>query len=237
MSFTMDIPRTPGLKTISSDLLGQSRTLTPLLFLIYTPLLLLLVTLVIANLVTDIPMRWFFIDPVAEFNAPMYIGLVSNFGVLCWGAAASVCLFGGWLSIKSGNHRTNAWFLISAGLISTILMLDDLYLLHEEVLPDHAFIPQKLVFVGYGVMVLAFLIRFRDTIFQSDYLLLILAFGFFAISVGVDLFVEPEEFTIFGGFPGRHIIEDGFKLLGIATWSVYLIRTSMQKVAPLVRTQ
>ena len=148
---------------------------------------------------------------------------------------AAVCLFGGWLTFQSGNHRETAWFLTCAGLISAMLMLDDLYLFHEEVFEDHLFIPQEFVFLAYGGMVLGLLIRFRKLILNTDYLLLLLAFGFLAISIAVDVFVEPEEFTVFGNIPGRHIIEDGFKLLGIATWSVYFVRTSTQLVAPLVR--
>jgi hypothetical protein len=215
-------------------LTAQLQQLMPLLFAIYIPLLLGLAALVAIYLIAEIPLRIFFIDPVSEFNAPMYVGLVSNFGVLLWGAAASTSLFGGWLAFKSRKNRESAWFLICFGLISTLLMLDDLYLLHEEVIEDHLHIPQKFVFVAYGVLVLGLLIRFRKIIFDSDFSLLYLAFGFLAISVAVDLFVTPEEFFIFGGFPGRHIIEDGFKLLGIATWSVYFTRTSFQKVSPLL---
>jgi hypothetical protein len=166
----------------------------------------------------------------------MYIGCVSNFGVLMWGAAASVCIFGGWLAFKCVNHREIAWFLLCAGLVSMMLMLDDLFLLHEEVIEDHLFIPQKFVFAAYGAIVLWLLIRFRKTILESDYMLLFLSFVFFSLSVGIDLFVEPEDFTIFGGFPGRHIIEDGFKLLGIASWSVYFVRTCFQKITPLLKT-
>ena len=66
-------------------LLIQSRKLIPLLLLIYIPLLLGMAVLVAIYLIADIPLRTFFIDPVSEFNAPMYVGLVSNFGVLLWG--------------------------------------------------------------------------------------------------------------------------------------------------------
>lgn len=231
----MNTPQHPKPKTDLQSIGSQLKQLTPFMFLFYTPILLGLAGLVAVYLIADIPMRLFFIDPVAEFNAPMYIGLISNLGVLLWGAAASVCLFGGWLCLQSEGHREKGWFLTCAGLISAMLMLDDLYLLHEEVIEDHLFIPQEFVFLAYGVMVLCLLVRFRKLILSTDYLLLLLAFVFLATSIAVDVFVKPEEFTVFGDIPGRHIIEDGFKLLGIATWSVYFVRTSMQLVAPLVR--
>jgi hypothetical protein len=228
--------RIPDREAIVSNAIAQIHRKKLLLSLIYIPILMGLTTLVIVHLLTGIPLRWFFIDPVAEFNAPMYIGLVSNFGVLLWCAAASVCLFGGWLALIRTGHRESALFLICAGLVSSLLMLDDLYLLHEEVLPDHLFIPQKLVFAGYGCLILTFLFRFRQIILTTDFMLLFIAFGFFAISVFVDLFVTPEEFFIFGSLPGRDLIEDGFKFLGIVTWALYFISTCRQQVAPLLAT-
>jgi len=232
----MDQLSQPNLRNILDRGVAQLPKLLPLMLAIYVPILLGIGVLIGMYLVAEIPLRLFFIDPVAEFNSPMYIGLVSNFGVLLWGAAAAVCLFGGWLTLKSKRHQEQAWFLICAGSISAMLMLDDLYLLHEEVIEDHLHISQKFVFAAYGVMVLALLIRFQKIVLSSDFMLLVFAFGFFAISIAVDLFVHPEEFVIFGSLPGRHIIEDGFKLLGIATWAAYLVRTSAQKVLPLIRT-
>ena len=116
-------------------------------------------------------------------------------------------------------------------------MFDDLFLLHEEVIEDHLHIHQMFVFAAYGAMVLWLLVRFRDLIAGTDFILLVFSLLFFAISVVVDLFVKPEEFFIFGSFPGRHIVEDGFKLLGIATWSTYFIRTSIQRVSPLIKPE
>lgn len=230
-------PETPEALDPMNRLMTQARQLIPLLLVIYIPLLSGMAVLVAIYLIADIPLKTFFIDPVSEFNAPMYVGLVSNFGILLWGAAASTCLFGGLSIFKCEQHRESAWFLVGFGFISMLLMLDDLYLLHEEVIEDHLHIPQKFVFAVYGIIVSGLLIRFRRLILESDFLLLILAFALLAISVAVDLFVTPEEFVIFGGFPGRHIIEDGFKLLGIATWSVYFARTSFQKVSPLIRLE
>jgi hypothetical protein len=213
----------------------QLASLIPWLLLIYVPILVGLSAIVVVYLNTDIPPRIFFIDPVSEFNAPMYVGLLSNFGVLLWGAAASVCLFGGWLALNSSVNRESGWFLICAGLISAMLMFDDLYLLHEEVFEDHLFIHQKFVILTYVALVLMFLVRFRNLILSTDFVLLLIAFGFLALSVLVDLLVTPEEFTLLGGLPGRHLVEDGLKLTGIATWSFYLIRTSVQEVTPLIR--
>ncbi|MDH3539860.1 MAG: hypothetical protein OEP52_07695 [Acidimicrobiia bacterium] len=208
----------------------QLRELGPLLAVIYVPTMVALGLLVVVNVVTNVPLRSFFIDPVSEFNAPMYIGLVSNFGVVLWASAASVCLFAGWLLLKNDDTRSHGVFLVASGLISGLLMFDDLYLLHEEVLPERLHIPQPLVFAAYGVMVVGYLVRFRRLIMESDFALLFLACGFFAASLLVDVFVTPEEFLLFDDYPGRHLVEDGLKLLGIVGWTAYYWRLPTRMV-------
>jgi len=225
-----EMTRDPGPAGIGREVGRQLRELRSLLLLIYLPTVGALGLLVVINRVADIPLRLFFIDPVAEFSAPMYVGLVSNFGVVLWGSAASVCLFGGWLLLKNPRTRSRAWFLVVSGLISAVLMFDDLYLLHEEVLPERLHIPQPLVFVAYGGLIVGFLIGFRRLILASDFALLLLAFGFFGASILVDVFVTTEEFFIFGDFAGRHLIEDGLKLLGIVVWTAYFWRVSIRTV-------
>ena len=221
--------------TAAAAVWSQITALGPLLLAIYIPTLVALVALVIVHLVTDIPIRYFMIDPVTEFAAPMYLGFFSNLGVLQWCSTAAVCLFGGWLLFKNGQQREAALFLLCSGIVTALLMFDDLFLLHEEVLPDHFFVPQMVVFAAYGTLIIGYFWRFRKMILSTEYTVLLMALGFFALSVFVDLFVTPEEFYIVAGFLGRHLIEDGLKLFGIVSWATYLIRVSLQRLAPCVR--
>jgi hypothetical protein len=82
-------------------------------------------------------------------------------------------------------------------------------------------------------VVLAFLLRFTRTILATDYVLLLLAFGFLAASAYVDLFVTPEEFFIAGDVPGRHLVEDGLKLFGIFSWAAYFVSTCVKRVSAM----
>lgn len=63
--------------------------------------------------------------------------------------------------------------------------------------------------------------RYRLAILGTEFALLAIALGCFAASVVTDLYPRQT--------PGEHenLIEDGFKLLGIATWLVYFARTSL----------
>ena len=74
-----------------------------------------------------------------------------------------------------------------AALLTTILMFDDLFLIHEEVAPDHLHIPEKLVYVLYGALALGFFVGFLSQILKTDYLLLVAACLLFVVSVASDL--------------------------------------------------
>ena len=112
------------------------------------------------------------------------------------------------------------------------LLLDDLFLLHDEVLPDHFYLPQRLVYGFYGAFALGYLIRFAKTIATSDYLLLGFAFVFFGFSMIIDTLPYDEYYFDFiaVGFRGRHLMEDGAKLLGIVSWSAYFVRFSWFRI-------
>lgn len=73
-------------------------------------------------------------------------------------------------------------------------------------------------------------VLFRRMILGSEFALLLLAVGFFAGPVFVDLFVTPEEFFIFGDLAGGFLSEDGLKLLGVAASAAYFWRVAMQTV-------
>ena len=232
-----EIGQDATLREILKTLVSQAARLRVLLVIIYAVALLTLAALVVVHFVADIPLRLFFIDPVAEFSSPMYVGAVSNLGVVLWGSTASACLFGGWLLWGRQNAAEQSRFLLGSAVVSAILLFDDLFLLHEEVLPERLKIPQPIVFVGYGLLVGWLLWRFRTLILESDFVLLVLAAGFFAGSLLVDLFVTPAEFFIFGDFAGRDLIEDGLKFLGIISWTAYFWRVAIRTLRPMVRSE
>ncbi|MDH3604741.1 MAG: hypothetical protein OEU26_34480, partial [Candidatus Tectomicrobia bacterium] len=65
-------------------------------------------------------------------------------------------------------------------------------------------------------IIFIYLVTFRTMILNTPYLLLILSFIFFAISIAIDIPDIP--------FYGQHLIEDGCKWLGIVSWATYFIR-------------
>lgn len=205
-------------RTLSSQL----RSIFPLLMALYIPILLTLGILVVINLQTGIKIAVFTRDPLQITNAPFYYGFVSNLGILLWAASAAVCLFSFAIIYKDGLNGEWPTFLLFSGLLTSWLLLDDLFLFHEEVFPNYLNVPERVMPILYIMLILVYLARFRKMVLMTEFSLLIFSLGFFGLSNAVDL--SPTEFH------GIHLIEDGAKLFGIVTWAAYFIRICLQQM-------
>lgn len=189
------------------------------LSLLYVFLLFLLGSVVFLSERLNIPIESFTADPAVTFNAHPLIGFFSYIGILAWFASAVICLFSS-LLLKAKGHTTTALFLFCAGLLSMILVIDDLFMFHEAIFPWYFHIPQYLVYAGYAILALSFFYYFRKRIMDSEYLILVLAVFFLGCSVAGD-FILPQEGI-------AYLVEDAFKIFGIFTWFVYFYRTSLE---------
>lgn len=199
----------------------QLRSLIPLLIGLYIPVLGLMFLVLLAQVLANVPAEILTRDPLAVYNAPPYVGLISNLGVLLWSAASSVCLFcAARLRQAKGNGLFHYFFI--SGLLSLLLCLDDLFLAHEDLWPHLLGIGEGPIVVFYVVLAGIYLWSFRDLIFKTEYLLLVLSFAGFGSSVVLDLLPDLDPALI---LPGQYLLEDGSKLLGITTWLAYWLRT------------
>jgi hypothetical protein len=158
--------------------------------------------------------------PVEERAVRFYYGLLTNLGVLLWCAAASVCLFTAWLRPAAPRGL----FFVCAGALTAILLLDDLFLLHERFLPIYFGLDERWLFGCYGLLLLAYLAAWRRVLLSGPWLVLLVALGGFGMSLALDI----VPFRV----PQPHFFEDGAKFGGIAGWCVFhvwLARTALVK--------
>ncbi len=212
------------------------RALTPTLILLYAPVVTLLLVVVALRVGYAVPMANLTRDPAQVLGVSPFAGAVSNIGILLWCASTAICLFAALLARRHCARRTPI-FLLAAGTVTLVLLLDDLFLLHDIVLPNGFGISEEAVYTAYAAMIGAFITLFHRDIRASDYPLLGLALLFFAVSLGFDVlqqWVTP---------PGAFLLEDGSKLMGIVSWAGYLIRTAgaslrqaMHAGAPVTRS-
>jgi len=216
------IKKEKGIMMSKATLYSQLKKLLPILLIVYAISFFILLGVLIVNLQYNIPISNFTRDPTAIMNAPFYIGIVSNLGILLWSFSAAVCFFCFAILRKDANNKELISFLFFSGIITSILMLDDLFLFHEQIFPVYLQISEKYVLFGYGIILLLYLARFMRIILKTEFLLLLFAIGFFSLSLiwDLELFHSPAPF----------LFEDGFKLFGIFSWFAYFIRINMKWV-------
>lgn len=160
-------------------------------------------------------------DPTAVGGLPVYTGFLSQIGIFFWSASATVCFFSAKvLSRRADRHKLKRFLLISA-LLTLLLGLDDVFLLHEALLPRFG-IPEKLVVGSYAGLLLLYLFRFFPLILETEYVLMAIALFFFGLSILLDLWNPP------GMDP--FLFEDGAKLIGLVSWLAYFFRVGEYSV-------
>jgi hypothetical protein len=142
-----------------------------------------------------------------------HYGAVSNLGSMIWAAGAAVCLFTAaclWLGRREPKTMR---FMLCAGLLTGLLGADDLFLIHDHVLPAVG-VPQMAIYAVYGMLGFGFLAVFLRPILAHAGWLFLLAGGALAASIAVDQFIENEAVW-------RILLEDGLKFAGLWAWCLF----------------
>ena len=168
----------------------------------------------VLGVVRHIPLPDLTRDPAAVTGTHWWVGLLSFLGFALWGIGAGAALAAG-LASPAGPRRR---LLLQAAALTGFLLLDDMLMLHENVLPN-LHVPETLVYVGYLLAVGAWARSNRVEMRRTDRLLLVVALLGFASSIGLDKLVD--------GITNWTFLEDSLKFGGIALWSLYLVRTSV----------
>lgn len=206
----------------------------PTVFLAIIYLLLLIFFLAILLISSQIgkPIQNFAADPAFLLDYNPLIGVVSNMGALLWCAAAAVCLFT-YFYLRRFSRNSDTLFLLYSGLLTALLLFDDFFMLHEELIPNYLSIPEMWVYVIYLFLALAWLIYFREQIWQGEHKILGIAIFFLGLSTIADILLPQDEQIVY-------LIEEGLKFYGIITWLIYFARDSMyrlRKNLPLAQTE
>lgn len=161
-----------------------------------------------------------------------YYGALSNLGVMMWTFAGAACIVaaGAFLMRSSSGephayaHKNAALYYFSAGLLSMIFAIDDMYLLHETVGP-HFGAPEEFMLGAYAIIAMIFVLRFFKRIFSFSPLSFSMAVMLLAASFAIDLAND-----LFGlGAPLE--VEDSAKFLGISAWTIYFFRSACRGLA------
>ncbi len=159
-------------------------------------------------------------DPQGIFGVGWYFGFLSNVGVLLWWGTAVVCVLAGGIVWKLGARRKGQ-IAVAVGLLTAWLALDDLFLLHEDVLPRALLLPEELILVVYALVAVGVLWSVLALLQRDTRILLAAAVLLFFVSTVVDFYGSWADTTLY-------FYEDALKFLGIVTWSVTFAFVSLR---------
>lgn len=205
-------------------LLARNKPVWSFAMYAYALAILVLFVMIFIRFRYNIPMAELTRDPVQLLNGRPYTGMLSNLGIIIWSATTGICLFVVILNSPYPQLKRERRFFLLAFILTMVLLLDDLFLLHDVILPEDLNISENYLYVVYGILSLVFIVYFRSDILQTPYMLLIAAVIFFGFSIGVDTIVK------FLNLEHGFFLEDGSKFLGIISWGTYFTFTGYRAI-------
>lgn len=206
----------------------MARELRYTLLAVWIPGFVLVAAAVIVSVTSDINARQLFQDANTVAGVPFYIGSLSMLGVILWAMTAAICLFVAPRPAE-GDPDLRRLLLVS-GIFTLVLMADDAFLFHDDILPRYAGISGDLYGVAYVVAMAVYLLALRSVLARTNYLLLGVALVLFGISAVTD--VGSSRLHEFVPAAIVEIVEDGTKLVGIGTWLAYFVSVGRAALVP-----
>lgn len=182
------------------------------LFLIASAILILLIP--IADKL-NIPYSSFTKDPntiIRVGKGKFYFGFISNLGVILWCSSFVLMTMSAIFTYKIS--KTNFGFYLSLTILNLVLLFDDLFMIHERAFPYLTGLSERYLILSYALFLSSVLYIYRSLILRSSFILLILSFFFFGLSLFFD-FYQSEDVLY------HYLYEDGFKFIGIIFWAFY----------------
>jgi hypothetical protein len=177
-----------------------------------------IIIFVIVSKLSNIPFSNFSNNVYSEFGIPFYQGVINKFGIIFWTFTVTICFFV-YLVTRSTTIKNEELkiFILISGILFTILLLDDFFLLHGYLIPRLLKVPQNIVLITYAIISLFFIIFYRKLILITNFYFLIIGFICLGLSAGIDVL---SHFRIIH-LQFRYIFDDGFKFIGIINLAVY----------------
>jgi len=163
-------------------------------------------------------------DVAAIPGARPYEGLLSNMGIIAWSSAFAVAFFTGVMTLTNGPREVPR-LLVGGGLVTFVLLVDDLFMLHDTLLPEYLGVPEEIATALVGLVALAFLWIFKQQIPRTPWPLLAIGVAYLAIMTVFDFLEKRVD------IPAHQAWEEGAKLLGVLHWCGYLVLTSVTVLA------
>ncbi|UKJ08325.1 hypothetical protein [Solitalea lacus] len=196
-----------------------------LLYFSYIIAFLIIPVVAITSHLLHIPVYHLTRDIAAVLGCHPFTGIMSNLGVLIWCITVAICFFTVSI-IRFTRENEYTGFLFISGLFTSFLMLDDFFMFHEYVFPKIFHLPEKVFDSLYVMLTVLYLYKYYKVILKNDFLIIFLAYCFFALSMSMDVFFDQKGWEF--------LFEDGLKLMGIISWFVFFSRVCFTQITSVL---
>lgn len=152
-------------------------------------------------------------DPTVTAEEPWYLGFASSLGVVGWAIAAGFFGLGAILVQRRGGRGVDALGLAVA--YSLLLLVDDLYLLHDDILL-RVVGSEEPVYAVYALLGILWATRARRYLNRPTAILLVATIAAMSSSLAIDLAWDSQSDL-------RLVAEDGLKFTGIWLWALFAL--------------
>jgi len=162
-------------------------------------------------------------DPAAALHVNPLLGFFSNIGIIGWCAGASVGWFTTLILLRRRVAPATVRFHAGVAAFTTLLLLDDFFLIHDDLAQRYLGLSQNVVYAIYGVFfALLVVTRWREFATRNP-ALFVLAFGLLGFMAGIDAIFDGTTRLI-------SVAMSGSKLLGIFAWSAWVTLAALRDI-------
>ena len=168
-----------------------------------------------AGIDTELVLR----DLLQTCDFPIGVGMISSLGVILWASATAINLFAAGITHK--YQVKYSYLLVTGGLLSGLLCLDDLFLIH-----DKRQITQDILYTLYIILSLYIILKFSKLISEIDTLSFFTSCSLLGLSIISDIFQDFLPIS----YQTVQIFEEGFKFTGISCWLYFWSKASKKAI-------
>lgn len=195
-----------------------SKRFSHLLIFVISPAILIYITILSFALKEGIEPHLVTRDLIQTCKLPIAYGMLSNLGILLWAAAAGITFFASQSALIQNKSIKN--YLTIGSIFTSILCIDDLFLLHDF------FIEEKALYLIYALMAFYLLLSSRQQDLRAH------SYSFFiaAMLLGLSIICDKLQGRIAISYSDLQVFEEGFKFIGIACWLYYWWQASLTAI-------
>lgn len=180
---------------------------------------------------SGVPLAMLTRDPASAAGGPFYAGWLSQLGGVCWAAASSVGLLSWLLARAHVDLRAWSGMFLAAGLLSGLLLVDDVFMIHDGLLPLLLGVGDRAMVLLLVVCMGTFLLVWRRALLRTPLAALLLSLGLMALAVVADQAAHRGWMT----GDAQYLAEDGLKLLAASAWCCWIVLSAHRALAASLR--